>query len=94
MLVSLTESLVYWPSWPWLGGEEFRPSVQLPTVAERVLVGRFVQASPTLGDVYEALVPEFINGVSESVLLSVDGFSFGTWLDSDLANDTIAGPNT
>jgi hypothetical protein len=34
-----------------------------------------------------------LNGVSESILLSVDGFSFGTWLDGDLINDTIAGPD-
>ena len=32
------------------------------------------------------------NGTSESVVLSVDGFGFGTWLDDDLTNDTITGP--
>lgn len=28
----------------------------------------------------------------ENVILSVDGFSFGTWLDNKLGNDTIIGP--
>ena len=32
------------------------------------------------------------NGNSENVFLSVDGFNFGTWLDGNLGNDTIAGP--
>ena len=32
------------------------------------------------------------NATSENVLLSVDGFSFGTWLNDNLTDDMIAGP--
>jgi len=32
------------------------------------------------------------NGDFENVLLSVDGFSFGTWLNNNLGDDTITGP--
>ena len=38
-------------------------------------------------------VPGDFNGASENIILSVDGFSFGTWLDDDLGNDDIAGPS-
>ena len=33
------------------------------------------------------------NSPGEHVVLSVDGFSFGTWLNSNLGDDTITGPS-
>lgn len=68
--------------------------VQLPgdPITDQTISFLGLNTNPTSDATITFSVRGDFNTFFENVLLSVDGFSFGTWLDENLANDMIDGP--